>query len=305
MAVPHTSLNFPDLLDPRFEAIFLQEYNLHEDMLPKIYDIVPHNGRNNMSWSEVSTLEDFQQFAGTVQYQDQHQGYDVTATFLPWVNGFQMERDLWDDDQYQIWNDSPRALANAAYRTRQTHGARLFNNAFSTDTMFYNHSEGVPLCSNSHTTTTGASTAVGFDNLATGELAATSVATMRIQMVKFRGTQAERIQVKPDTLLYPPDLYEEAFEIINSPGKLDLANNNSNVHQGRYTGWEWNYLTSTTNFFMLDSSWMKQMFKWVDRIPLEYGFVEDFDTYTAKYRAYMRYAYAWRNWRCILGAQVA
>lgn len=305
MAVPHTSANFTDILDPRFEAIWNDEYNQHEDMIGRFYAMVPSNGRNNMTFSSVSTIEDFQEFSGTVQYQDQHQGYDVTMTYKEYVNGFQLERKLWDDDQYQIWDDSPRALAAAAFRTRQKHGARMFNNAFSVDTLFYNHSEGVALCSDSHTTTTGASTASGFDNVITDELSATAVATARIQMVQFRGSQAEKIQVKPSMLLYPPDLYEIAAEIINSPGKVDTAENNINVHQGRYTGIEWNFLNDTNNWFMMDETYMKLMLKWCDRMSLEYGFVEDFDTFTAKYRAYMRYAMLWRDWRFILGAQVS
>jgi hypothetical protein len=305
MPVPHTSANFTDILDPRFEAIWNDEYNQHEDMISTLYDTVSHNGRNNMTFSSISTIGDFEQFAGTVQYQDQFQGYDSTMTFLPWVNGFQIDRQLWDDDQYQIWDDSPRALAASAFRTRQRHAARMLNNAFSVDTLFYQNSEGVPLCSNSHTTTTGASTATGFDNLITGELSATSVATARIQMVQFKGTQAETIQVKPDELWYPPDLYEQAYEIINSAGKLDGAQNNPNVHQGRYTGREWNFLSDSNNWFMCDSTYRRLMLKWCDRIPLEYGFIEDFDTFTAKYRAYMRYGMIWRDWRFILGAQVS
>jgi len=305
MAVPHTSANFADLLDPRFERIFNDEYNAHPDMIPVLYDMVPHNGRNNMTFSSVTTIEDFQQFQGTVTYQDQHLGYDSTATYLEWVNGFQLERKLWDDDQYNIWDDKPRALAASAYRTRQQHAARMFNNAFAVDTLFYTNSEGVALCSDSHTTTTGASTATGFDNVITGSLTATSVQTARVQMVQFRGPQAERIQVMPDTLLFPPDLYEEAFEIVNSPGKLETANNNANVHEGRYRLVEWNYLTDTNNWFMMDSSYMRLFLKWIDRIPLEYGFVEDFDTFAAKYRAYVRYAMVWRDWRFVLGAQVS
>jgi phage major head subunit gpT-like protein len=304
MPVPHTSANFTDILDPRFEAIWNDEYNQHEDMIGEFYATVPSNGRNNMTFSSISTLDDFSEFAGTVQYQDQTQGYDSTMTYKEFVSGFQLERKLWDDDQYQIWDDSPRALAASAFRTRQKHAARMFNNAFSVDSLFYVNTEGVALCSDSHTTTTGASTATGFDNKITGELTAVSVATARIQMVNFRGQQAEIISVKPDTLLYPPDLYEQAYEIINSPGKLDTANNNANVHQGRFRGLEWNFLNDTNNWFMMDSTYMKLMLKWCDRVALEYGFVEDFDTYTAKYRAYMRYAMIWRDWRFILGSQV-
>lgn len=297
--------NFEDILDPTFERIMDEEYNQHPDMIPEFYDMVPHNGREDMKWSGISTLQNFQQFVGTVQMQEQAQMYDVTATYLPWTNGFELERELIDDDQYNIWEGKPRALAASAYRTRQTHGARMFNRAFSVDTLFYNNTEGTALCSNSHTTTTGASTASGFDNLVTTAMSATAVASARIQMTQFRGTQAEIIQTMPNALLFAPGDYERAFEIVNSTNKLDTANNNANVHQGRYSLFEWNFLSDANNWFMMDMTRLKQDLKWVDRIELEYGFAEDFLTFVAMYRAYMRYANAWCDWRGILGAQVS
>lgn len=305
MAVPMISTNWADVLDPRFERIWNDEYNQHPDMIPLLFDMVPSNGRNNMTYSGISTIADFQQFQGTVQYQDQALGYDSTATYLEWTNGFQLERKLLDDEQYNVWDDKPRALAASAFRTRQGHGARPWNNAFSVDNLFGSNSEGVALCSNSHTTTTGSSTSSGFDNLSTGSLTATELRSSRVQMVNFSGMQSERIQVMPDTLLIPPDLYGEAHEIVNSPGNPENANNASNVHEGRYRIIEWNFLTDANNWFLLDSSYMRLMLKWIDRISLEHAFVEDFDTFTKKYRAYMRYAHVWRDWRFIMGHQVS
>jgi len=175
----------------------------------------------------------------------------------------------------------------------------------SLDSFFYNNSEGVALCSNSHTTTSGASTATGFDNLATGPLTATAVFAGRLQMRGFRGDQAEIISVMPDELWYPPDLEEIAFEIMNARGKVDTAENNPNFHSGTYTGYDWEYLTDPNNWFMCDSGMRKQFLFWSDRIPLEFGMVEDFDTFVAKWRGYMRYGAAWINWRWILGHQVS
>ena len=168
------------------------------------------------------------------------------------------------------------------------------------------HSEGVPLVSNSHATNSGASTATGFDNLITDALSAVAVATARIQMVDFRGDQAERISIVPDEVWIPNNLYEEAFEIVSSRGKLDVANNNANVHEGQYRIVEWNYLNvDTNNWFLVDSSLRRQHLNWIDRIPLEFAMVEDFDTLLAKWRGYMRYAFAYTDWRWILGANVS
>lgn len=303
--MPHTSANFGDLLDPRFQKIFYENLDELPDMLPKLYSFPPDNGRNNMTWSQVGTLPDFSEFTGNVSYTEQSQGYDTTSTPVEFANGIQVERKLFDDDQYNIMDQKPMALSNSYFRTRQKHGARMLNNAFSVDNFFYTNSESVALCSNSHTTTSGASTANGFDNLVTSSLTATAVAAGRIQMVGFRGDQAERISVMPDELWYPPNLYENAYEIINASGKVDTSNNNPNVHKGQYMGIEWNYLTDTNNWFMVDSRYRNQMVHWVDRTPIEFAMVEDFDTLVAKWRGYCRYSNAHTDWRWILGANVS
>jgi len=305
MAVPHASGAFGDLLDPRFQKIFFERFNELPDMLGELFSFEPTNGRNDMRWSQVGTLGDFEQFSGTVTYDSMSQGYDTTSTPLEFASGVQVERALFDDDQYSIMDQRPRALATAAQRTRQKHGARVFNNSFSVDNFFYNNTEAVALCSNSHTTTSGASTASGFDNLNTSALSATSVAANRIQMVGFRGDRAERISVVPDELIIPPDLFEEAFEIVSSQGKVDTANNNRNVHEGRYRIVEWNYLPDANNWWQTDSTMRRDSLMWVDRIPLEFAFAEDLDTIVAKWRAYTRYANAVIDWRWVLGNQVS
>jgi len=304
MPVPHISENFGDLLDIRFQKIFYDEYDELPDMLPNLFSFPPTNGRNDMRWSSVGQLPNFSEFAGQVKYNSQSQGYDVVSTPKEFTNGIMIERKLYDDSEYNIMDLSPQALANSAFRSRQEDGARVFDNAFSVDNYFYVNSEGVALCSNSHTTTSGASTATGFDNLSTSSLTATAIAASRIQMVKFRGDQAERISVIPDEILGPPDLYERAFEIISANGKLDVATNNPNVHKGKYTFYEWNYLNDSNNFFVMASSMRRSMLHWVERIPVEFAMVEDFDTLLAKWRAYMRHANAVTNWRWINGHQV-
>lgn len=258
-----------------------------------------------MKWSAVGTVPDFEEFTGQVNYNSENQGFDTTALAVEFTNGIQIERKLFDDDQYNIMDQRPRALATAAARTRQKHGAQLLNNAFSVDNTFSTQTEGVALCSDSHLTTSGASTASGFDNKGTTALSATAVAAARIQMVGYRGDQAERISIMPDELWIPNNLYEEGFEIVQSMGKLDVATNNRNVHEGQYKVIEWNYLTDTNNWFMCDSVQRKQSVFWVDRIGLEFAMAEDFDTFIAKWRAYMRYTSAYVDWRWIFGSQVA
>jgi hypothetical protein len=300
-----TSSQFGDLLDPRFQGIFNEVYTERPDMLPIVYNFVPTNGRNNMQWTQIGAVEDFTEFDGSVSYTSMNQGYDTTATPVEFARGIQVERKLFDDDQYNIMDQRPRGLARAAFRTRQKHGANFFNLSTAATSSFYTNSEGVAPVSNSHTTTSGASTSTGFDNMLTGSLTAVNVQTAYLQMRKFRGDQAEIITVMPDTLLIPVDKQEQAYEINASAGKVDTDKNNRNIHEGRYKVIEWEYLTDVNDWWMMDSSLQKESLFWTDRIPIEFAMIEDFDTLVAKWRGYQRYALAHIDWRFLLGSIVS
>jgi len=305
MTTPMNSASFGDLLDPRFQKIFSNNLKEPNDMIPLLYADAGSNGRNNMTWSGVGQLPDWDEFTGNIAYSSLSQGYDVTMTPVEFAKGIQVERKLFDDDQFHIMDQKPKSLAMAARRLRQKHAARIFNNAFSIDSYFYNHTEGVALCSDSHTTTSGASTATGFDNKNTSALTAVAVAANRIQMVGFRGDVAEKLDYQPDEIWIPPSLYEQAAEIVGSMGKLDTANNNINVHNGVYTIYEWTHMTDSNDWFMCNGDARKQMLFWSDRTPIEFAMVEDFDTLVAKWRGYGRWGMVYVDWRWIIGNQVS
>ena len=306
MPTPSVSTNFGDLLDPRFQKIFNDRYDELPSMISKFYTMVSDSPtKADYRTSQMGTLGDVPEFTGTVTYDESFQGYDGTITPREYASGYQIERKLYEDDQFGVMDSKPKTLATAYQRTREKHGAQLFNNAFSVDSTWNSYTENVALCSNSHTTTSGASTNSGFDNLVTSSLSAVALAAMRIQMINFRGDRAERISVVPNTLLIPPDLYEVAYEIVESAGKPDTANNNANVHKGRYDVIEWIYLNDVNNFFLMDSTMMKDSLTWFDRVQKEFAMVEDFDTYIAKWRMRARYGLGHNEWRFILGALVS
>lgn len=304
MPAPHSVGQFGDLIDKRVTKLFTDRYSELPDRLPGIYTMRTSNDSYERS-SSIGALGDFTQFGGTVTYQGQAQGYDVTSQHIAWTSGIQIERELYDDDRHSVWERKPVQLADAAHRTRQKHGARIYNNAASVDTFFYTNSEGVALVSDSHLTTSGASTTVGFDNMTTAALSAVAVAAARIQFRGFRDDVGNRISVMPDRLVIPVDLYEVAFEIAESEGKVDTQLNNKNVHRGKYDVVDWEYLTDSNNWFMEDSGYRKQSLTWWDRIALEFAMAEELDTMVAKWRAYMRYSMEFSDWRWVLGGIVS
>jgi phage major head subunit gpT-like protein len=305
---PNIASSFPDLLTADFAEVFfgvLQNTPSKLEMLFTKADKGPRGDQYTVS--DVGTQTDWDDFddVGSVQYSDIFQGYDVTATHKEFVKGFSIQRKLIDDEMHSIFSGRPRSMGDSYMRTREKHGARIFENAFVNDTFFYNHTEGVPLCSNSHTTTTGASTASGFDNLITDALSATAVASARIQMRKFRGDQAEIVNIRPDEIWIPLDLEEKAFEITKSSHKVDTDLNNRNFHEGSYQPIAWEYMEDVNNWFMCDSVLRKRNVFWIDRIGVEFKMVEEFDTFIHKWRGYSRYSNLYNDWRWVLGSQVS
>ena len=305
-AVPAVSGGFGDLLDPRFQKIWSDARGTMPDMLPMLFRFESTNGRNDLRYSDVGAFGNWDPFVGEVSYQSNSQGYDTVITPLEFTSGFQVERKLYDDDQYNIMDQKPSGLADAWMRTRQTDGASIFNNAFSVLGQFYVNSENVALCSNSHTTTNDAAdTSSGFDNLVTTSLSAAALAAARVQMVNFRDDRGNGMPVTPDEIMISASAnYEVAYEIVASMGKVDSMNNNRNVHEGAYKIIEWNYLTDVDNWFLMDSRLRKESLIWTDRIPVEMAYIEDFDTLVAKWRGYGRYGLGHRDWRWMLGALV-
>ena len=303
------STNYPDVIEltARFTRIFHETYDQLPDRVNDFFFRM-NSSRVNERFSGVGTYGSIPLFTGSVSYADVAQGYDATLTPLEFAAGMQIERALMDDDQHSVIDSRPKALATAANRQMQVEAARAFNNSFSVDSRYNSHSEAVALCSNSHTTTSGASTTTGFDNLITGAFNLVNLATARVQMRGFRGDQAERISVMPDLVLFPAQsIYVDVFETLNSSGRPDTANRAENVHYKKYQAAEWEYLTDVNDWWLIDSSMMKspQGNIWIDRIKPEFAFVEAFDEIIGKWRVYFRVGQGHWDFRWVNGAQVS
>lgn len=306
MATPMTSNANPDVLDRRFSKIFLTRYDELPSMLPNLFNMKQGRRGPDERESQFGEFGNFTEFGGSVDYQSVSQGYDVTATYRHYVSGFQVNVTYAEDDLFGVVDSYPAKLAVAARRTRESHGSEMLVLGFAVNTDWYNHSEGVALFSNSHTTTKpGVSTASGFDNLITSSLSLASVIAGRIQMRGFRDDAGNRINVEPDELWHAPDLDHVAFEIVESMGRPDNANNAKNFMMGRLKTFSWNYLSDANDWFMFDSALRQEAIKWRDRIPVEFARAEDLDTIVMKYRARMRYTFWWNDWRCGIGSQVS
>lgn len=241
-------------------------------------------------------FKDFEKFTGTIPYDDMVEGYKTTYTHDEYARGFKVTRTLVQDELYGTINKKPAMLSLSARRRRERDGASVFNNAFNAG---FTGGDTLSLCSTAHTSRNSTATQSNSGTLA---LTPANVETTRRRMAEFKSGRDGIISVTMDMLLVPLALEETAWEIINSKGKVDSAENNVNFHFGKYKLLVWpNFLTSSTAWFALDSQYMKQFLIWFDREPVQFFKDQDFGSLVSAFAGYMRYSYGWSDWKFVYG----
>ncbi len=295
-----TSEQFGNLLDPGLRKIFMDEYDMPDTLQDQLYGVEKSSKASEYDYG-IGGIGDMQEFDGTIPYTDFEGQYKISYTHKEWVNGMKVERKLWDDDQYSIINKRPRSLALSAKRTREKHAASVFNSAFNTS-VFAGGDEKA-LCASDHSRE---GTSTEQSNVGTSALSATSLSSARLAMRKFRDDTDNLITARGDLLLVPPEKEQVAYEITQSDGKVDTADNNKNFLKSlNYKVMVWDFLEDTDNWFLIDSRYAKLFLKWFDRIGTEFNKDKDFDTYVAKWSVYTRYSFGFSDWTWVYGNNVS
>jgi phage major head subunit gpT-like protein len=305
MAVPLTSANFSDVLDPRFREVAMGTYDKGKSRIPDLFG-VKDSDRVDERYSSLTPMGKFQTFVGAISYDGAEQEYDVTATHVEKALGLEIQRKLYDDDQFGVIDEQFEGLGLSAFKTHEDDAANMFVGSFSNASDFFSHTESVAWCSNSHTTpVSGVSTSTGFDNLITSVLDPVSLDAAVVQFRGFKDAAGDRIDQIPNLLIVPVNLRSTADEIIGSQLKAYETSNTRNVYEGKFQVYDWSRLTDSNDWWVADSEGLKRNCLWFWRVRLELARMEMFETISARGRGYMRYSMLRRDWRNLLGSQVS
>lgn len=290
-----TSANWAELLEPTLYDIFdfYGPAKKLPDMIGKLFN---HRKANKATMTvlqrgSIGMMSKWSESNNQVSYDTVSKGWKTEFAMEKYSNGLKIERELWDDDQFDEIQGLTEELAFSVYYTRQYQAASVFNNAFNAG---YAGADSAALCANSHTLVPSGS--VTIDNLDTLELNAANVETVRNRMKLWTDDRGNIIPMNPDTLLVPPGKRKAALVIADSDKEPDVADNNVNVWKGALNVIEWEMLTSTTAWFMLDSARTKRdLFWWDKRVPKLERDGDNFDTEVAKWKTVGRWQYGWRS----------
>lgn len=305
----HISDNFGKLLAPGLRKIFFETYAEVPEQFSKIYKVNKSTKAKETDYGlgAFGTWEPRTSELSEVAYDTLSPGLEREYVHKAFTKGFMIGRELYDDEQYNQINKFPKAMARSGRAFVETEAAKPLIHAFSdgkssgsTDVNIYDDktliSDKHPLVDNSSKTGT---------NLVTGEL---SDANLKIALQCMRETIDEAgnlIQASAKKLVVPPALEFTAREILNSTQTAGTELNNVNSVKGALDLVVYDYIGaaaggSDTAWFIIDPSLCELNFFW--RVKPEFKWDEDFDTFVAKYRGYMRFSYGVSDWRGIVGS---
>lgn len=290
--------SFGDLLEPGFREIFDDTYKEQPQVFPSLF----HVNSSDKQDEKDSAISGFGLMATTgegesVDYEDPVQMYDVRYTHQKYTKGFKISEELYEDDQYNIMNKKPQALARSARRTAEASAANVFNRAFNNS---YLGGDAKPLCSVGHPRSDGGTAQSNASS--TGiTLTETNLETGRIAARQQLDDKGMKIQTMPDTLVIPVDLEKDANIIVNSTMRSDTTDNDLNFYKGKFKIVAWDYLTlNNTMWFLIDSS--QHQLQWFWRIKPEFKQDVSFDTGMALFKCRTRFSNGFSDWRGLWGS---
>ena len=310
MSGPINTSNFSKALWPGINSWYGREYKEFDTQ----YNQLVESFNSKRAYEEDVGITSFglanrKPEGSGILYDEESQAFVTRYTHVTWGLGFQITREVVEDDQYSVV--APRRARGLAFSMRQTKEivvANLYNRAFNSS---YAGGNGASMVS-----TAQANYAGGTQSNRSGTDADFSEAALEaavIQMQKWTDDRGLKINVMPHKLIVPVDLTFDVERVLKTTGQTGISPGattggglneiNAVGRMGIFPGGVCvnNYLTDQDAWF-IRTNMTKDGLKLFTRRPMEFTMDNEFETENAKYKATERYSVGWTDWRAIWGS---
>lgn len=303
----HVSANFGKLLYPGLRKVFFETYDELPEQYSKVYNVETSNSATETDYG-MGAFGDWEERADeldTVAYAKIKEAGEVTYKHKAFTKGFMISRELYDDEKYGQMKKMAKALARAGRAKVEKDAVQPFINGFEGET------EGTPIkgrdgLSLFHTAHTLVDSEKTCSNMLTKELNELSLKEAMQMMASQLDEAGNLIQMKATKLIVPPALEDTALRLLHSAQLPGTNYNDTNEYlKDKMQVVVLDYLATSAGgndkfWFLQDGSRHEMNFFW--RVKPEFKEAEDFDTFVAKYRGYMRYSLGFSDWRGMVGS---
>ena len=291
-------------LEPGLNALFGMEYDRYENEHAEIFD----TESSDRAFEEEVLIVGFgnasvKQEGQGVQFDSASEGFTARYTHETVALAFALTEEAVEDNLYdRLGARYTKALARSMAHTKQVKAANVLNNAFSSS---YTGGDGVSLINTAHPLANGGSLA----NRATtmSDLNETSLENALISISTFVDDRDMILALRGLKLIVPPQLQFVADRLLETPGRVNTADNDINAVRNMGLlpeGYAVNHFLTDTDAWFIKTD-CPDGFKHFERTPISTSMEGDFDTGNVRYKARERYSFGFSNPRCVFGSQGA
>lgn len=292
---------FSQLLAPGLRNVFHTAFNEAPSVWKSLFNANSSSRayEEDFSWAGFNGFQNFGELED-IQLRNAVPGYTTRYVHRKWGLGYQLSRELVDDNLYGNIKQFPSMLARAARATKESVAAAIFNLGFDSS---YVGGDGSELFATDHAL---AGEAGGTQSNTTATATSLSHSALKSAITALKRTKADDgifSPIRPAILLVPDQLEFRAREILGSDRVPYSADNTENVlNSANLQIVTWSYLTDEDNWFLLAPK-ANTMLNYFERWPLRQIMKDREENLSMLHLAYERYAFGWSSFYGTYGVQ--
>jgi phage major head subunit gpT-like protein len=288
--------NWPSILEVGLRDVFFTSFNEMPLKYDQVFTVLDSTKSDEQDLALAGMgIWDENPDGESLQKDNMSEIDKVTYTHATFRRGFDVTRDLIEDDQYNIPLGQASELGSGARTRVDTAAANVFNNAFSGGQT---GPDGLQLCADARPLANSGET---NDNKLALALTDANVKTAITAQSKILSDAGGKTAIRAKTLLVAPANMWNALAIVNSTLTSGTANNDDNSLKGALNVVVWDYLTDDDAWFLIDPAISKLKFYW--RIQPEFTMDSNSNTQVATYQGRMRLSVGWSDYRAVMGCK--
>lgn len=276
-------------------------FKMKKDYIPEIFNVIKKEAAQFTDFT-VGAPGRMTEWTGSVDYDTFEKGYTKQYRPNKLSTGIQVDRDLYEDKEYEAIKTRVNNVAYGVFKTLQYESAELFNGAFGTAVT---GPDAAGLCSATHYTIAGADAQT---NTFTLSLDYTNLETILRAMEDWVDDRGDKMLINGNMIIAAPYWRDTCKKMFGSDKEAFVADNQDNVYKDfKYmihpliTGKKWFVVSEE---IMKGGSGLNWFMRRDPRTLERDGDAAkgDFNTEKLSWKAVGRWVKGWTNWFWIAGS---
>jgi hypothetical protein len=288
-------------LEGNINKVWDSYFKMKKDYIPELFNVIKKDTAQFTDFT-VGAAGRMTPWQGSVAYDSFEKGYEKQYRPAKYSTGIQIERDMWEDKEYERIKTRVNQIAYGVEKTLQYAGADIFNGAFGTALT---GPDTAGLCSASHKTVP---TAAVQSNTFAVDLSYANLETILRAMEDWTDDRGDKMLVQGNMVIASPYWRDTCKKLFGSKQEAFVADNQDNVYKD--FDFMIHPLITGKKFFVVNKDLMKDgsglnWFMRRDPRSLERdgdAAKGDFNTEMLSWKAVGRWVTGWTNWFFIAGS---